>query len=158
MVVDPPAGPLEVHVAHLPPGVSRPEEKVATFEASYAGLSEPSARPRILCGDFNSPQSETKAGDVLTWANHHPSMYERWDAAERSVLQGLAVFDLSDVYRRVNRYQADEGSWITPSGTPRRYDHVFASKRLNPVSCGYVHGFREAGLSDHSPIEVVFEP
>jgi endonuclease/exonuclease/phosphatase family metal-dependent hydrolase len=71
VIVKAPGGPLEVHVAHLPPGVSRPQEKVATFEAIYSALSQPAHRPRILCGDFNSPRSETKDGNLVTWAGRH---------------------------------------------------------------------------------------
>jgi len=40
----------------------------------------------------------------------------------------------------------------------RRFDHVFASRDLNAVRCQYLHSLREAGLSDHSAIEVDFEP
>ena len=39
-----------------------------------------------------------------------------------------------------------------------RLDHVLASAGLGPVACDYVHGWREAGLSDHSAIEATFEP
>ena len=45
-------------------------------------------------------------------------------------------------------------------GEPKkfRYDHVFASKVLRPKSAEYLHEFRtERKLSDHSPLEVVFE-
>ena len=39
-----------------------------------------------------------------------------------------------------------------------RLDHVLASESLNPVWCDYEHGWREAGLSDHSGMIAVFEP
>lgn len=154
-----PGGELEVHVAHLPPGVSYPEEKMATFEAIYRRLATPSTRPRILCGDLNTPKAETAEGDVMTWADDHPAMRERWDAAERSVLQGLALFELPDLYRQLHGYGQSEATWI-PRGNgevTRRYDHVFASPSLNPVSCEYIHAFREAKMSDHSPVEAVFD-
>jgi endonuclease/exonuclease/phosphatase family metal-dependent hydrolase len=40
----------------------------------------------------------------------------------------------------------------------RRFDHVFASTSLNPLSCTYLQKFRESGLSDHAALEAVFLP
>ena len=84
---------------------------------------------------------------------------ERWDAAERSILTGLAPYDLADVFRRLHGYGVAEFSWrLKRLGKFRdsRFDHVFASATLNPVECPYVHAWRESGLSDHSGLEVVF--
>jgi len=84
---------------------------------------------------------------------------ERWDAAERSILTGLAPYDLADVFRRLHGYGVAEFSWrLKRLGKFRdsRFDHVFASATLNPVECRYVHAWRESGLSDHSGLEVVF--
>ena len=39
-----------------------------------------------------------------------------------------------------------------------RLDHVLASASLGAVTCDYIHGWREAGLSDHSAIEAAFRP
>jgi hypothetical protein len=39
-----------------------------------------------------------------------------------------------------------------------RLDHVFAAPSLNAIECEYLHDFRAAGLSDHAPIEVQFDP
>jgi len=39
-----------------------------------------------------------------------------------------------------------------------RLDHVIASDSLRATACDYVHEWREAGLSDHSAIEAVFDP
>jgi len=36
------------------------------LEELYAGLSRPSAIPRILCGDLNTPQLELPTGEVIT--------------------------------------------------------------------------------------------
>lgn len=160
-LLESPVGPVEVHVAHLPPGVDYPEEKVATFEAIYSRLATGSSVPRILCGDFNTPKAESADGDIVTWADSRPDMRERWDLAERSVIQGLAAFDLPDVYRGLHGYGPREPTWIPHTGRKdvvRRYDHLFASRSLNPVACRYLHGLREARLSDHSPVEAVFEP
>jgi exonuclease III len=85
----------------------------------------------------------------------------QWDTAERSILTGLADFDLFDVYRQIHGYERQEFSYsFTRKGrtVARRFDHVFASRSLNAVSCRYLIKLREQGLSDHSPIEVVFSP
>ncbi|HYI80648.1 MAG TPA: hypothetical protein VEW67_07300 [Thermoleophilaceae bacterium] len=41
--------------------------------------------------------------------------------------------------------------------TPRRrggyrLDHLVASREFEPLSCGYLHDHRDAGLSDHAPL------
>jgi hypothetical protein len=72
---------------------------------------------------------------------------------------GLAEHDLAGVFRQLNGYSATDASWIARRGEqrwPRRYDHVFASRRLAPAGCRYLHGWREHGLSDHSAIEADF--
>jgi exonuclease III len=66
---------------------------------------------------------------------------------------------LADVYSSLHRVGDREYSWYTNRRghrQGRRFDHVFASARLHAVRCEYLHTLREAGLSDHSPIEVSF--
>lgn len=156
---------LEVHLAHIPPGTSHGWKKVETFEGIYKHLAHSAILPRILCGDFNSPRLELPNGQVLTWGQTEKGNIrkgrERWDAGERSVIQGLAVYDLVDIFRLLHGYEAQEFSLsMNYRGkiTYRRFDHVFASKALNPIACHYLHKFREQGMSDHSPIEVDFSP
>jgi endonuclease/exonuclease/phosphatase family metal-dependent hydrolase len=156
VVVSAPEQAVEIHVAHLPTGVDHPLAKMATFEGIHERLARSSRRPRILCGDFNTPREE-RDGDVVTWAGSHPRWRERWDRAERSVITGLTDFNLGDVYRRLHGPHRQEGSWQPRSGPPRRYDHVFASASMEPRSCEYLHAWRkEQRLSDHSPILVEF--
>ena len=69
--------------------------------------------------------------------------------------------DLPDVFRLLHGYEIQEFSIaMNHKGkiTRRRFDHVFASKILNPSSCQYLHEWREQGMSDHSPLEVDFSP
>ena len=73
------------------------------------------------------------------------------------MLTGLAEHDLHDVFRVVHGYARSAFS-IVMRGTPRRYDHVFASRSLNPTTAEYLHGLREAKLSDHAPLVVDFDP
>ena len=160
-LISSPSGEVELHNAHLPPGVTRGLIKVRTFEALDRLLAVSGSCPRILCGDFNTPQFEEPSGEVVTWADHHREHFDRWDAAEKAILLGLAEWDLADVYRRLHGYGPEEASWaLRRHGRQvgRRFDHVFASASLNARTCEYIHGWREEGLSDHSPIEVYFEP
>jgi endonuclease/exonuclease/phosphatase family metal-dependent hydrolase len=162
VVAETPVGEIEVHNAHVPPAMRNGLIKVETFEAISYMLARPSSRPRILCGDFNSPMYESAEGEVVTAAERHPEWLERWDAGERSVLTGLAAYDLGDVFRRLHGYDRQDASWVFNTRARRkqahRFDHVFASAALNAVHCDYHHEWRESGLSDHSAIEAVFEP
>ena len=68
------------------------------------------------------------------------------------------------MHRKLHKYQVPPQrgfSWYWKGKRHRigrRFDHVFASRDLNAVRCQYLHSLREAGLSDHSAIEVDFEP
>ena len=57
-VCETPFGALEVHAVHVPPGSSHAWVKVEVLESVYRCLAQTGARPRILCGDFNTPQLE----------------------------------------------------------------------------------------------------
>jgi len=166
---------FEFHVAHIPCGSSHGWLKIETFEGIYNFLAKKDNKyPRILCGDFNSPQAETRFGEVITWGqkirkNGHGQVKRKkrgrrgevWDAGERSIIQGLAEYDLCDIFRHLNGYELQEFSWLFRRKgkkiARRRFDHIFAAKTLNPVTCSYIHSFREELLSDHSAIEATFK-
>ena len=162
--IDSPFGLIELYNAHIPPAPSNGLIKAETCEALIAQLARPSipGRHRILCGDLNTPRRETVNGEVETFASNHPGNEERWDAAERGLLVGLRDWGLSDVFRQLNGYDRDDVSWVMHTRARRkaahRLDHVIASAGLRPIACDYEHGWREAGLSDHSAIEARFEP
>jgi hypothetical protein len=90
----------------------------------------------------------------------------RWDQGGRQVLQGLAIYNLSEVFRRLHGYATSAYSWYPVRKDPRlqsrlmgrRFNHGFASALLHPVSCTYLHMFCESGLSDHAALEIVFRP
>jgi exonuclease III len=163
---------ISVHNTHIPPGASNAWIKIQTLNGLFKGLSVRSDIPRILCGDFNTPQAETPDGRVVTWAQRLTGSGDWrvarsirggpgsvWDEGERRILTGLAVFDLVDVYRSLHGYTRAEASWLMRRGEAsvgRRFDHVFASRDLRPNACQYLHTLRERGLSDHSPIEADF--
>ena len=112
------------------------------FEELHTRLATPCERPRILCGDLNTPRAEHADGTVEFRGVRHPPHTERWDKAERSVVLGLGEHDLPDVFRALNGYTATDASWLARSGGQsggRRYDHIFASRRLAPTACRYVH-------------------
>ncbi len=165
-----PWGDIELHTVHIVPGSSCGWKKIEMFEGIYRRLARDSAIPRILCGDLNSPQLETSDGRLVTWGQRLKQNgeivikegFERWDAGERKVLQGLAEFDLADVFRCINGYGVEAFSWrVKRKGkvvARRRFDHVFASTDLNPLECRYLNGLLEEGLSDHAAIEAVFAP
>jgi len=161
---------FEFHVAHIPPGASHGWLKIETFEGIYKFLARKYNKyPRILCGDFNSPQAESISGEVITWGQdilkdsqvRFSDREGRWDAGERSVIQGLAEYNLYDIFRVLNGYDSQEFSWLLRRKgkiiARRRFDHIFAAKTLNPVTCLYIHSFREEWLSDHSAIEATFK-
>ncbi len=163
-LVDSPAGLVELHNAHIPPAPSNGLVKVETCEALTNALARPApgGRHRILCGDLNTPRRETPDGEVETFASNHPGDEQRWDAAERGLLVGLAEWDLPDIFRTLNGYDRDDVSWVMHTRARRkaahRLDHVLASAALAAVRCDYEQGWREAGLSDHAAIEARFEP
>ncbi|CAN5592761.1 exodeoxyribonuclease III [soil metagenome] len=156
-VIDSPWVKIECHNAHLPAGVSHGLIKIETFEGIYGRLRHEGTRPRILCGDFNSPQEESVDGATIPFGTNN----ERWAAAELSVITGLGEYDLKDVFRLLNGFEQRDVSWVSRNRGReygRRFDHVFASQRLNATTCAYLHMLREPGLSDHAPIEARFEP
>ncbi len=169
VAVDSPWGEIELHTAHIVPGTSKGWKKIEMFDFIYQHLRCQSNRPRILCGDFNSPQSEMIDGRIVTWGQRVKKNgeimikkgHENWDAGERSVLEGLAKHDLSDVFRILNGYEAKAFSWFSKRKGEvirRRFDHIFASDVLNAYECQYLGDVVEQGLSDHAAIEAVFKP
>ena len=172
-MIECPNGCFETHGVHIPPGSSNGWVKVDVLEAVFMGLARPSERPRILCGDFNAPQSELRSGELVTWAQtlstagarirgrFRGGPGTRWDAAERNVLCGLREFGIHDVYRAIHGYENEAASWILNRrgvSVARRFDHIFASEHFRPVACTYLEEWRRAGLSDHAAIEAELEP
>lgn len=167
------SGEVELHNTYIPTGASHGWVKIETLEGLHQRLARRARRPRILCGDFNTPQSEFADGTVVTFgqritADGRAVMKRRfrngegarWDAGERGILEGLAPHDLGDAFRRRHGYGVEEASWLVWRGgkvvSSFRLDHVFASRSLGPRECGYLHAPREASLSDHSALETVF--
>jgi exonuclease III len=154
---------LEVVNLHSPIAPAPGLAKIRTHEAVAAYLSSSSRRPRVLCGDLNTPRRELSNGDVLTFAYDsagrlRPERGERWDLAERALVHGLRERGWIDAFRALHGYgdrsaswtfQGDRGGW--------RLDHVLVDG-LRPVASAYAHDWRRAGLSDHSALVVELAP
>jgi hypothetical protein len=106
-----------------PPGSLNGWIKVETLEGIYRQLAQPSATPRILCGDFNAPKAELADGRVVTSVeciqpdgqivpDTSLGTRVRWDWAVRSVHSVLAEYDLRDVYGKLHGYSTQDGSWF----------------------------------------------
>lgn len=173
VLIDSPRGDVEIHTIHVPNGSEHGRVKIETFEAVYKRLACNERHHRILCGDFNSPQTEATNGQLITWGQAKKAggrfvigkgewdgvTQEQWDLGERSVLEGLRRYDLNDVFRCIHGYHKEDFSYFTMNRgnrVERRFDHIFASSSLNVVKCEYLHGHED--LSDHAPMEAVFNP
>src|SRR5262249_24451983 len=104
---DTPHGVIEMHAVHVPTNGNGLLFKGGFLEELCARLSKRSPRHRILCGDFNFPQRELADGTLITFGETiraDGSFFvrrglDRQAEIERFILNGLAEFDLHDVYR-----------------------------------------------------------
>ena len=172
---------VEVHVFHAPTGVGAGWGKIRALEALHRLLEVASDLPRVVCGDFNAPQAEPPGRPLVTFAQdaatgelrRRPERWyrdvepdvpwdpERWDQAERQILAPHES-DLIDVYRLLHPDGQDH-SWVWRGRgheVARRFDHVFASRTLQPQSIRYRHDWRQRSdgqqLSDHSGVAAEF--
>jgi exonuclease III len=151
--------PIELHVAHVPPGSTRGLIKVEMLEALYERLAVRAAVSRVPCGDFNTPRQEVPDGTVRFWGDRRGAHRDRWNAAERNVILGLAEHNLADAFRSLRGYREPAASWVwqrVDCAVSRRYDHTFASADLAPTACSYHGAWRDEGLSDHAAVEADF--
>ncbi len=167
-----PQDTIEFYNTYIPPGSTNRWKKIETLEGLYKGLAIHSKRKRILCGDFNTPQDELLKYGVCTFAQKInkkgvPKLRKifrggsgnRWDQGERNVLEGLKEFNLVDAYRQLHPIPKKAYSFVIERKgrvvAKRRFDHFFLSKEFKIKSIEYLHQFRESGLSDHSPLELI---
>jgi endonuclease/exonuclease/phosphatase family metal-dependent hydrolase len=155
--------PLEVHALHAPLSNKPDRIKVRTLEAVYARLAAPSDLPRILAGDLNTPQYESREGEVHTFARTRsgrlrPDYGERHDWAELSLIVGLTDYGYVDAFRSLHGYGRRDRSWLYPNRkTGYRLDHLIV-RGLTVESCDYEHAWRDAGLSDHAALWAQLTP
>ena len=153
------AGDVEVVNLHSPiaPG-ARPRE--GPHARGDRRLPRHAAdRPRILCGDLNTPRRELPDGDVLTFAHDsagrlRPERGERWDRAERALVHGLRERGWVDAFRALHGYGERQASWTFARDRGGwRLDHVLVDG-LRPVGQRLRARLAARGLSDHSALVV----
>lgn len=131
--------------------------KVRTHEALFSYLSR-RGEPTLVCGDFNTPRKEHPDGTVWTFARNkygklRPERGERWDRAELALIKGLEEHGYRDAFRSLHGLEVRELSWEWPRwGGGYRLDHLIVSRHLAVSEVTYLHDWRKAGLSDHSPL------
>ncbi|HEX8856154.1 MAG TPA: endonuclease/exonuclease/phosphatase family protein [Thermoleophilaceae bacterium] len=146
----------EVHTLHAPLSGKEEQVKVRTLEALHEALADSTGVPRVLAGDFNTPQYESRDGEIQTFARTRsgkirPRYGERHDRAELLLIEDLPKRGWRDAFRAVHGYSRRDRSWVAAvKGYGYRLDHIVVSPELDPVACEYLHEWREAGMSDHS--------
>ena len=145
----------EVHTLHAPLSEKPDRVKVRMLEGLFAHLSAADGA-RVLTGDLNTPQYESREGEVHSFARTRsgkirPAYGERHDAAELLLIQDLPRLGWSDAFRALHGYgRRDRSYMFTNRKFGWRLDHILCSPPFEPVACEYVHEWREAGMSDHS--------
>jgi endonuclease/exonuclease/phosphatase family metal-dependent hydrolase len=148
----------EIVNVHSPISPKPELAKVRTHEAVHRHLARPADRPRLLCGDLNTPRREHPTGEVWTfardqWGHLRPERGARWDEAELSLVRGLEPHGIRDAFRLHHGYDTREVSWEWPRWKGGyRLDHLLVSTHFDVARIDYLHAWRTDGLSDHSPL------
>jgi exonuclease III len=148
---------LELINVHSPISATPGLVKVQTHEAVHDHLAA-GRGPRVLCGDLNTPRKEHRDGRVWTFArtSHghlRPERGDRWDRAELALIRGLEPSGFRDAFREVHGLELRELSWEWQRwGGGYRLDHLIVSEEVEVDDIAYLHAWRKAGLSDHSPL------
>jgi exodeoxyribonuclease III len=148
---------LELVNVHSPISSKPGLVKVRTHEAVHAHLAGRTG-PRAVCGDLNTPRREHPDGRVWTFARTRtgklrPERGERHDQAELALIQGLEPYGFRDAFRSLHGPEARELSWTWQRwGGGYRLDHLVVSDEVMVREVSYLHPWRDAGLSDHSPL------
>lgn len=149
----------EVLNVHSPTSPKPDLAKVRTHETLFAHLAVTApGRPRLLCGDLNTPRKEHPDGTIWTFARDRygrlrPERGERWDRAELALIRGLDAYGFRDAFRALHGYERSERSWEWQRWKGGyRLDHLLVSGPWEIASCRYLHALRKSGLSDHSAL------
>lgn len=147
----------EIHVVHAPLSDKPDRAKVLTLERVFE-MATAGDRPRIIAGDLNTPQYESREGEISTFARTRSGLLrngrdERHDRAELALLSELPARGWRDAFRSVHGYGRRDRSWAYPNRSfGYRLDHILLSPHFTAIACDYVHDLRDEGLSDHSAI------
>ena len=145
---------LEVHTLHAPLSGKPGRVKARTLEALYAALCRDDETPRVLTGDLNTPQYESREGEIHSFARTRSGRIredygEEHDRAELRLIADLPARGWRDAFRHLHGYERRDRSW-KGWGPGYRLDHILVSPELDVLACDYLHAWREDGLSDHS--------
>lgn len=161
---------LDIWNVRAVPGSMHGEEKIKILRNAYSRIKKGCDSPCILAGDFNSPDRELANGTLVPWRSDEAgAIADMWVEAERDILRGLEEEGMVDVFRDQHGYgdldvldvshatQTDDPLAVpAPDVKGKRFDHVIASRDLNPRDCWYDQdGFR---CSDHAPLIAEFRP
>lgn len=161
---------LDIWNIRAVPGSMYGEEKVKILQNTYNRIKKGCQPPCILTGDFNAPNRELADGTVIPWRyDGEGDVADLWVEAERNMLTGLEEKGTIDVFRDLHGYgdldtldvshatQTDDPVAVPPADVEgKRFDHLIASRELNPQTCYYDQdGFR---YSDHAPLVAEFDP
>lgn len=147
--IESPEGRFELVGVYVPSIARKDGVKVPTQHAMNVRMAHAASRPHIICGDFNSPKSESADGVTLFFRPSRPLEY----AGEHALMGGLFEYGLRDAFRAANGYTDASPSWFWKNRGRTggyRLDHIFVSPHFEVRRCWYDHGVRERGLSDHS--------
>ena len=160
---------MRLLTTHIPPGASNGWIKIETINGIIKDLLSNLGKDQILCGDFNTPQSEsarlgvvtfgqriTKGGEAVVRAKFRGGSGEDWDAAERALFEDLKQVGIRDAFRDKHPELFDAYSWSFKRNGKifrNRFDHVFVSEGFKVESCEFKND--QNHLSDHSPILAV---
>ncbi len=166
VLVEAPAGKIDVFTAHIPHGSGHKWKKVETFDTLAVALRNGTDSPRVLTGDFNEPKQFLSSGQIVSFGErqvgkHGPMLSldgcwrgrrrVHWANGVRAVLAGTSHHGLRDAYReRYGFAAATPVTHRTTGGNPRCFDHTFVSRHFEVADCGYYHEWRRRRLSDHS--------
>ena len=145
----------EVHSLHAPISAKAGQVKVLTLETMATFLAAPREHAVVLAGDLNTPQYESRDGEVRSFARTRSGrirehLGERHDAAELGIVVGLLGHGYVDAFRVLHGYERRDRSWRYPNDrTGYRLDHLLV-RGARVEACDYEHAWREARLSDHS--------
>jgi exodeoxyribonuclease III len=144
---------------YVPNGGKDFEAKMRFLDSleQFTGEYEASARPLVLCGDFNVARTDM---DVHPKERKPGGIGQRPD--ERALLERIIGRGLVDVHRKLEPENAEIFTWWAPWRNMRqrnigwRLDMVLAATAIadRAVSCAVQ---REFGTSDHGPVVAVFD-
>ena len=165
----PDEGDIDVFTAHIPNGYRNGWKKIDTLHVLSAELFRAVDSPRILTGDFNEPKLFQTSGQAVTFGVDFREGGElskqlgddgfgekrpiiEWRNGVLSVLGGVSHHGLRDAYRDRHETPPPPTHYLINGNNPRYFDHTFVSRHFDVRECDYYHGWREQGLSDHSPM------